>query len=109
MTAQPGPQPPAKGRNGRWEKLGTVSVDGACIAISDPAFLPGNHTGWKNYNTHSEPFGSGIQFWSGFGDGSYDIWAWIADYGEDSETDERIAQVVVTMIDAEDLEHWRSM
>lgn len=98
------PNPPAEGRNGRWEKLGEVGVDSASIAITcaDP-----NARYAKPGSRWAGDWGTGIRFTAGFGDGGYDVWAWIADYGEDGEVDERIAQVVLTLIDDSELEAWR--
>jgi hypothetical protein len=114
------PPAPAMGRNGRWEKIGEVGVDSATIGITD--LLVGTRDSFMRtasidpdarYATPGSKWagdwGTGVRFWAGFGDGSYDVWAWIADYGEDGEVDERIAQVVVTMIDENDLAEWRSM
>ena len=105
-----GPSPVAQGENGRWERMGRVSVDGACIGITDPAAIAEPKVQWDDYDARGERWGSGVRFWSGFGDGSYDVWGWIADYSEpDEEPDERVAQVVITMIDDEDLTAWRRM
>lgn len=60
-------------------------------------------------NGFAGDWGTGVRFWAGFGDGGYDVWAWIVDYGEGGEVDERVAQVVVTMIDADELADWRSL
>jgi len=104
------PAKPAPGRNG----TGSNSVTSASTAArhrhlrsgvrqqpqrNAPPATPGRRA--------RSPFGSGVQFWAGFGDGGYDVWAWIADYGEGDEVDERIAQVVITMIDDDDLKQWR--
>lgn len=71
-------------------------------AITDPAFAPAKYPGIGSGHNLFSKYGSGVQFSAGFGDGGYDIWAWIVDYGTD-ESDERIAQIVVTLIDDEDL------
>jgi hypothetical protein len=103
------PNAPADGRNGRWVNLGEVGVDGAAIGISDPAFVPREWSMPKGDGPQrSSKFGSGVQFWAGFGDGGYDVWAWVVDYGEGDEVDERIAQVVITMIDDDELAAWRA-
>jgi hypothetical protein len=111
------PQPPAQGRNGRWEKLGQVGVDSASIGITD--LLMGRDDSLLNNvgapeshyavpgSEFAGDYGTGIRFWAGFGDGGYDVWAWVADYGEGDEVDERVAQVVVTMIDDAMLDQWR--
>lgn len=112
------PAPPAPGRNGRWEKLGEVGVDSASIGITD--LLAGvNDSQMQGAGPDARyavpgskwagDWGTGIRFWAGFGDGAYDVWGWIADYGEGGEVDERVAQVVVTMIDDADLADWREM
>ncbi|MCX2931340.1 hypothetical protein ORI20_13735 [Mycobacterium sp. CVI_P3] len=115
-----GPTPPAPGLNGRWVLLGEVGVDSASIAIHDHQpdnpfatapkvappdsqyAVPGSEWAWDA--------GQGIRFWAGFGDGSYKVWAWVADYRDDGapDPDERIAQIVVTMIDEADLAEWRA-
>lgn len=102
------PPAPAPGRNGRWERIGGVSVDSAMVAITDPAFAPAKYPGIRSDHNLFSEYGSGIQFSAGFGDGGYDIWAWIVDYGVD-ECDERIAQVVITLIDEADLTAWNSL
>lgn len=109
MTNSVEPNPPAPGRNGRWVKLGEASVDSASLAVVDPAYrnqLSGQMPTGVEFGTEDGP---GVRFWAGFGDGGYDVWAWVVDYGEDGETDERIAQVVVTLVDGEDLAVWRSL
>lgn len=116
----PIPPAPPRGRNGRWEKIGRVGVDSASIGITDllvrtddSRFCTADKDPNARYATPGSEWagdwGTGIRFWAGFGDGSYDVWAWIADYGEGDEVDERIAQVVVTMIEEDDLKNWRSM
>lgn len=113
-----GPNLPAPGRGGRWVKLGEVSVDSASIGITD--LLDGvNSSALQNVdspdNYYATPgngfagdWGTGIRFWAGFGDGGYDVWGWIVDYGEDGDKDERVAHVVVTMIDTDELAAWRA-
>lgn len=105
------PAAPAVGRNGRWVKVGEVGVDSATMAVTDPAFAPAKYEGLTGGADapfgHVGPYGSGVQFMAGFGDGGYDVWAWVVDYGENGEVDDRIAQVIVTMINADDLAHWR--
>lgn len=112
------PSKPAIGRDGRWEKLGQVGVDSASIGITD---LLAGVTGSaldnvgdpkSRYAVPGSEFagdwGTGVRFWAGFGDGGYDVWGWIVDYGEGDEVDERVAQVVVTMIDEDELAAWRA-
>lgn len=129
--AKDGPKKPAEGKDGRWVKLGSVGVDSATLAITDPAFAPTNHVPFfENTTTRrsenpdlAKDFGSGLYFMAGFGDGTYEVWAWVVDYGRWHESDsvrvpgerkaewvsdERIAQVVVTLVGAEDLADWRS-
>lgn len=109
---------PAGFPRGRWEKLGEVGVDSASIGITDLLFGTTNsHFRAGAVETRyavprsawAGDWGTGIRFWAGFGDGAYDIWAWIIDTGEDGEVDERIAQVVITMIDEKELVEWREM
>lgn len=112
------PNPPAPGRNGRWVRLGDVGVDSASIAITDlvnrettDATCKPNDPDARHAEKNSPwagDWGTGIRFWAGFGDGGYDIWAWVVDYGEGDEVDERIAQVVITMIDQDELDDWRN-
>jgi hypothetical protein len=100
------PEEPAAGANGHWVKLGEVAVDGCRIGITDPSLVNNLTDDNPTYNEHvGDPWGSGVAFWSGFGDGGYDVWAWVVDYGEDDG--ERIAQIVVTMINDKDLKEWR--
>jgi hypothetical protein len=97
-------------------QLGSVGVDSASIGITDLLFgeddsvLDNVGVPESRYALPGQGFagdwGTGIRFWAGFGDGSYDVWGWIADYGEDGETDERVAQVVITMIDDDELAAW---
>lgn len=101
-----GPTTPAGG-DGRWVNLGEVSVDGARLGIADPVYVPAEKEPLHSDLSGPWANGTGIQFLSGFGDGGYDVWAWVIDAGTDGEVDERIAQVVVTMIDDEDLKWWR--
>jgi hypothetical protein len=107
------PPPPAKGSKGqggkgRWVKFGEVGVDSAVIAITDPAFTDKDWQGRINYDSLAGPYGHmGVQMLAGFGDGGYEVWGWIVDYGEGGETDERIAQVVITLIDEQRLAQWR--
>lgn len=111
------PPPPAVGREGRWEKLGSIGVDSASIGITD--LLVGvEGSGLTNVGATDSHYavpgsqfagdwGTGIRFWAGFGDGGYDVWGWIVDYGVGDEVDERVAQIVCTMIDEADLADWR--
>lgn len=104
-----GPTAVSPGRNGHWVKLGEAGVDSGRLAVTDPIFT--------NPPLHDDPlppgspagsrFGLGVQFSSGFGDGGYTVWGWVADYGDGDTVDERIGQIVVTMIDAHDLAEWR--
>lgn len=111
------PAPPADGRNGRWEKLGEVGVDSGSIGITDlmlgvadSRFRTADKDDSARYAAKGSQWagdwGTGIRFWAGFGDGGYDVWGWIVDYGEDGEVDERVAQIVVTMIDDSELASW---
>lgn len=105
------PAPAAEGRNPHWVRLGEVGVDSAHMAITDPAFAPPKYGGISGLPDgpfgHVGEYGSGVQFMAGFGDGGYDVWALVVDYGEDGEVDERVAQVVVTLIDERELRGWR--
>lgn len=111
------PSPPAEGRDGRWLKLGSVGVDSASIGITD-LLLSANGSVLDNVGASDSRYavpgskfagdwGTGIRFSAGFGDGGYDVWGWIVDYGKNGAVDERVAQVVVTMIDVHDLAEWR--
>ncbi|MBB3752670.1 hypothetical protein FHT44_005182 [Mycolicibacterium sp. BK634] len=110
------PKTPAIGRDGRWEKLGEVGVDSATIAITDLLIdtkdwprvrIPKTQSHYA-VSEHAEDFGTGIRFTAGFGDGGYEIWGWIVDYGDANEPDERVAQVVITLITDDDLQDWQS-
>lgn len=106
------PVPPAQGRNGRWVKLGDVSVDGATIGITDPSAV-GRRIDW-DWGTPpgakqpiSQSYGSGVQFWAGFGDGNYEVWAWMVTYPTPSNPDdERVAFVAMTLVNEDDLVQW---
>lgn len=110
------PQEMDRGRNGKWEVLGYVGVDSASIAITDPAFAPSTEAereaNWQRRMSTEElasPYGNarGVQFMSGFGDGSYRVWGWVADYSKEGEReDKRIAQVVITLITPDDFTDW---
>lgn len=118
------PAKPAVGRNGRWEKLGEVGVDSASIGITDLLVGvngsrcitgdPGARYATKGSKWAGD-WGTGVRFWAGFGDGGYEVWGWIVDYGTLDMADnvwvpdERIAQVVVTMIDDDELASWRGL
>lgn len=116
MTDQP--STPAPGRNGHWVKLGEVGVDSASIGITDlmlgdeaDSTCRPNNPDARYAVKNSEwvgDWGTGVRFWAGFGDGGYDVWAWVVDYGEGDTVDERIAQVVLTLIGDEELAHWRN-
>ena len=111
-----GPPPAAWGRNGRWVKLGDVSVDSSQIGICDPGYAesPNRHlysNGRRNVtdDLDVQDWCSGVSFTAGFGDGGYDVWGWVVDYQDlDGSVDERVAQIVITLIDDEDLEHWNA-
>ena len=112
MTA---PNPPAVGRKGRWVKLGQVSVDSSQIGICDPGYAKSFDfdTYWKasrgvTDDLRVNDWSSGIAFTAGFGDGGYDVWGWIVDYGDAGEVDERVAQVVITLIDEADAQEWNT-
>lgn len=112
------PNLPAAGKAARWEKLGQVGVDSASIGITDllagvkDSALQNVGAPESRYAVPGSEFagdwGTGVRFWAGFGDGGYDVWGWIVDYGEGDEVDERVAQVVVTMIDHDELTQWRA-
>lgn len=105
------PEPCTGGRNGHWVKLGEVSVDSSQIVIVDPTYIDKS----ARANTYlangiASPYnkGVGVQLMAGFGDGGYDVWAWVVDTAVDEdETDERIAQIVMTLIDEKELKNWR--
>lgn len=97
-------------------KLGRVGVDSASIGITDLLWSTSDET-MRNVGAPDSRYavpgskfagdwGSGIRFWSGLGDGGYEVWGWIVDYGKDGALDERVAQITVTMIDDHDLAEW---
>jgi len=115
-----GPPAPAEGYGpGRWVLLGEVGVDSASIGITDLLMgdeSPGLDTPAAAASRYAVPgsefaadWGTGVRFWAGFGDGGYQVWGWVVDYRDegDPDPDERVAQVVVTMIDDRELEQWR--
>jgi hypothetical protein len=95
-------QPPPAPRDGRWVKLGAVSVDTVLIAICDPACVDSTYQppmAMFDEGSFSHPYGQislGVQFSSGLGDGNYDVWGWIIDCGK--PFGERVAQVAITMV-----------
>lgn len=103
------PNEPAQGLSQQWKKIATVGVDSASLAICDPTYAPTQRTVAMNGEDWN-PWGDagGVQFSCGFGDGGYDVWALVVDYGDEHHEGERIAQIVITMIDDEDLAQWRS-
>lgn len=102
------PSTPAPGRSGRWVRLGEVGVDGAACGITDPVLAESQGMPAGVETPQAAEFGSGVQFWCGFGDGGYDVWAWVVDYGTEDQRDVRIAQVTVTFIDQDELDSWNS-
>jgi hypothetical protein len=92
-----GPQPAP--RDGHWVNLGMVGVDTGTIAICDPVLAGSNPTVFDGL---CAPYGEqdlGVQFLSGWGDGYYDVWGWVADCGSATG---RVTQVVITMISDDD-------
>ncbi|WP_237075859.1 hypothetical protein [Mycobacteroides abscessus] len=111
ISKSPGcPAPVAAGRNGRWVNLGEVGVDSGTMAITDPIFADQSASHGRHAlaptGCASVDFGSGVMFCSGLGDGGYIVWAWVADYGNGAKVDERIGQIVVTLIDNHDIAEW---
>jgi hypothetical protein len=89
-------------RDGHWVKLGMVGVDTGTIAICDPVLAGSTPTVFDGL---SAPYGEqdlGVQFLSGWGDGYYDVWGWVAndDCGSASG---RVTQVVITMIEEHEM------
>lgn len=107
------PPQSAQGSDERWELLGEVSVDGACLMIADPGYISG-HVDREDIprGKHTAPClgGLGLWFWSGFGDGGYEVWGRIVNYGEAGYPipDERVAEVRIIMVTDERLAEWRS-
>lgn len=90
------PSPP----HGRWVKLGMVCVDTGTVAICDPCLLPDEHDPMSIFESggHAAPFGReglGVQALTGFGDGFYEVWGLLVDFGDFGE---RLAQITVTFI-----------
>jgi hypothetical protein len=106
------PTPPqtAAGRSDRWELFGEVCVDGASLSIVDPGYVSdGIEREEVPKGKHAARClgGLGVWFWSGFGDGGYEVWGRIADYGTPQLPDERVAEVRIIMITEEALREWR--
>lgn len=91
-------------QEGRWEevevpekiaKKGKFSYAGCCeTTIGHP-----NHGGQLDYKL-GHP-GAGVVFSSGFGDGTYEVWAIIDDY---AEWGERIKEVRIKLIDEDEVD-----
>jgi hypothetical protein len=112
-AAENGPQKPAAGKNGHWVRLGEVCVDSSQVVIVDPAYtVEGPNKASRFMRENDELAGIynrvGVQMCAGFGDGGYWVEAWVVDYGEGDEVDERIAAIWVTFINDEDLAGWRA-
>lgn len=60
---------------------------------------------WPDREALSNEETYNVQFMAGFGDGEYEVWGLVVDYGEGAG--ERIAQVVITLIDSTALMEWR--
>lgn len=71
-------------------KLGTIGVDSGTVLLGDPAYIP--QQGWDDFHQtlvdigfftthHAEPFGEGLGLIvsSGYGDGSYPVYADVVD------------------------------
>lgn len=91
--------------SGRWVKIGSASVDSGTLAVIDPCYVIGKGEeiyGWNDYDSLHEPYcdNLGVQFSSGFGDGAYEVWAWIVDMGDGFMGGERVAEVRVCLISA---------
>jgi hypothetical protein len=108
----PIPPLPAMGRDGRWEKIGEVCVDGCSVMIVDPAYVEHFNDATERHQVGGlyQYFDQlGVEFLPGFGDGGYAVWAWIADYAKAGEPqDERIGQIIMVLIDDDDLAAWHS-
>jgi hypothetical protein len=103
---------PAKGISERWELLGEVGVDGASMGLVDPTYLA-----CEPFPTDCQPIpeGShgapwsqgGVWFHPGLGDGGYEVWGRIVDYGPDHGLGERVAEIRVVMVSDADVAEWR--
>jgi hypothetical protein len=110
------PTPPGTGNDGRWVKIGRVSVDSSQMGICDPGYAKAfnynqMNDGWRDVTEDLQvrDWCSGVSFMAGFGDGGYDVWGWVVDYGDgEGGPDKRIAQVVITLIDDDDVVQWNS-
>lgn len=109
-------------KNSRKILLGTVGVDSGQLLIVDPCYLSAwrdgaafpdgrssdadNHYSRACKATSGKELGgeilvsgiagNGVAFSSGFGDGSYEVWGTITDYGADGG--ERISKVEIILI-----------
>lgn len=109
-----GPLTPAGGGSGRWVRLGEVGVDSGTIGITDLLSGGTDTVMGARDSRYAVPglkfvgdWGTGIRLQSGFGDGGYAVWGWVANFGCEGKVDERIAQVVVTLIDDHAAADWQ--
>ena len=101
--------PPRAPRGGEWLFVGHACVDSGTLAIIDPCYVISRGEeiyGWENWHNLFEPYcdNLGVQFTTGFGDGAYEVWAYVVEMGPWGR---RVAQVSVCMIaegDSEDEE-----
>lgn len=96
------PAPPAHAPNGRWVRIGQVSVDSSQIGICDPGYAKPfdfnaywNSSRSVNDDCEVRDWCSGVAFMAGFGDGGYVVWAWVADYRDPGADDlDELAELV---------------
>lgn len=94
-----------------WKLIGKVGVDSGTLMIADSCYLEGD--GWTEKDVDKEVMGmdlfkqikndigafKGVVFSSGFGDGVYEVWANIKDYGDKGFGGRRIKEVKICLID----------
>lgn len=89
-------KPPSPPTGGEWVSMGTACVDSGDLAIIDPCYVIGRGQEIYERQSFENPYESycddlGVRFFSGYGDGVYEVWGYVTD-------DKRIAQVTVCMI-----------
>jgi len=97
-----------------WTKIGRVAVDSGTLMIGDPCYLIDDNWSGKDYDQELVNDSSwdlfkqlyndnrslkALIFSSGFGDGVYDVFAKIKDYGTKGQKDKRIKEIKIKFID----------
>lgn len=101
-------------QEGEWKQIGVVGVDSGTLLVGDPCYFLGDKWADKQYDEElvdgmkglSKQLkfdmghdGKGVVFTAGFGDGVYEVWALIKDYGDDKGSDKRVKEVKIVLIE----------